>query len=208
MEQMLVYPELKYLETETWLVTANMASPRANYAWQIWWPFMTGYKVSGQGKSKWCHLPGLMQALHTVLYNILVSKMERHRFHELTAWCIRNWLGGRIQGADVWKSPGQSKQLSQTSVLRNRDRDAWIKQTPKSGIVPWEFSHFDEGLGQTSEILWRQSAGLWSPPLSLWKARNLNTCARQWLALQRGVVRPQRSPTPTNLFRGSWSFED
>ena len=40
-------------------------------------------------------------------------------------------------------------QLSQTSFLRETDKDAQINQTPKSGIVLWEFPHLDKGVWKT-----------------------------------------------------------
>jgi len=46
-------------------------------------------------------------------------------------------------------SPGRSKQLSQTSILRETDKDTRINQTLKSGIVLWELPHLDKGVWNT-----------------------------------------------------------
>jgi len=68
------------------------------------------------------------------------------------------------------KAPGWSEQLSQTSILRNRDRDAQIQKNSKSGAVLWELYHHDKGLWQAKQNPAETGChftALWSPPLSL-----------------------------------------
>lgn len=64
-----------------WLVTTNMALKRANSARHIWWLFMMGSQHQSVTEDQVTFIfLDLCKVFDAVLHDILVSKLEGHKF--------------------------------------------------------------------------------------------------------------------------------
>ena len=118
-----------------------------------------------------------MKAFDTVLHDILVSKLERHRFDRWTTQCVRNWLHGRTQRVVV--NVSMSKWRAVTSAVPQG-----------SGLALALFNSFVSNMDSGIEA--PSASSPTTPSCVVWSARWREGMSSRgtWTGWRSGMCRP------------------